>query len=422
MSKSKPFKPKKILIKMSGSIAAFKVCHVISQLTQAGHEVRVVTSPHASKFIGRATLEGLSQHPVISDSFAEGHAMAHIQLMRWADLIIAAPATANFINKIAHGVGDDLLTTLFLAHDFKKPYFVAPAMNTAMYLHPMTQNSLAKLKDNSIEILETESGVLACGEVGLGRLLEPELLLHKINSTILSKPKSNTIVRKYISHLLITSGGTQEPIDSMRVITNLSSGKTATRMAEYFYQLGFKVSLVLASNAVRPRFKEISVIPFQSYLDLETCLKKTLAENHFSAVIHAAAVSDFSVSELKQNNRVLKLSEDQKVKSDSDLQIHLKPNPKILPKIKRWSKNSRTTVIGFKFTSTQKTDERVQAVNKLFENEQVDLVVHNDSHDIDRKINKHFFTVFEKNLKTTACVSPLQLYQHLAFKFFEEDL
>jgi phosphopantothenoylcysteine decarboxylase/phosphopantothenate--cysteine ligase len=361
---------KKILLKMSGSIAAYKVCHVISKLVQAGHEVQVVTSSHAHHFVGNATLEGLSQKKVISDTFTPGHAMAHIHLMRWADIILVAPATANFINKIAAGVGDDLLTTLFLAHDFKKPYLIAPAMNTSMYLHPITQQSLKKLKKLSIEILETESGVLACGEIGWGRLIEPDALLKKVETKFNNLPKKIKVAQKEndlkLPHILITSGGTQEPIDSMRVLTNLSTGKTACCMAEYFYSLGFNVSVLAAKNSTKPRFREIKVFNYQTFTELNSELKTLVSKNTFDVVIHAAAVSDFSVSELSQNDINLQLPQQNKISSDKDLIIKLKPNPKILPQIKNWSKSKKIFVVGFKFTSTKDFDERTLAVQKLF--------------------------------------------------------
>ena len=183
MSKSK------VLFILTGSIACYKACQVISRLVQADCEVQVVASPAALQFVGNATFEGLTGKSTISDLYAAGNVMDHIHLMRWADLIIVAPATANYVNKIAQGVGDDLLTTLFLAHDFKKPFLLAPAMNTSMYLHPITQNSIRKLKEIGIEILETASGVLACGETGFGKLLDPELIQKEIQSRLPSAIK-----------------------------------------------------------------------------------------------------------------------------------------------------------------------------------------------------------------------------------------
>jgi phosphopantothenoylcysteine decarboxylase/phosphopantothenate--cysteine ligase len=420
--------PKKILIKMSGSIAAYKVCQVISKLVQAGHEVQVVTSPHAHHFIGSSTLEGLSQKPVVFDTFAPNHAMAHIHLMRWADIILAAPATANFINKIAAGIGDDLLSTLFLAHDFKKPYLIAPAMNTSMYLHPITQQSLAKLKNFSIEILEAESGVLACGEVGWGRLLEPETLLKKIKEKISKPTKQRKSSRQLeelpqselkLTPILITSGGTQEPIDSMRVLTNLSTGKTASRLADYLYGLGFQVSVLAAKNSIKPRFREIPIYTYQSFTDLNIKLKSLVSKNEYGAVIHAAAVSDFSVSEISQNSTNLQISQDNKISSDKELIIKLKPNPKLLPQIKAWSKAKDTVVVGFKFTSSENMNERKTAVEKLFKEGAVDFVVHNDNHEINRQKNRHSFNLYNPKGENIHCKSPLELYQNLSVNLFE---
>lgn len=447
---------------MSGSIAAYKVCHIISKLTQAGHEVQVVTSPHVKHFIGNSTLEGLSQKSVISDTFAPHCAMAHIHMMRWADIIVAAPATANFINKIAAGVGDDLLTTLFLAHDFKKPYLLAPAMNTSMYNHPITQQSLAKLKELSIEILETETGVLACGEVGSGRLIEPDAILKRIEKIISELPEksgpfstipsdikasvNNRESKKFTNksveqnpavtlntnseskgndrqmpHILITTGGTQEPIDSMRVLTNLSTGKTASRMADYFYNLGFRVTVLAAQTAIKPRFSEIQVYKYQSFADLAKKLKDLVSTYNYDAVIHAAAVSDFSVDKIIQDNHEILLSEDSKISSSNGLTITLKPNPKLLPQIKSWSKSKNTLVVGFKFTSTQNSNERIAAVEKLFNEGSVDFVVHNDSHDINRDKKQHLFTLFNKEKNGTLCKSPLIMYQTLAFNLFRKS-
>ena len=158
----------KILFKLSGSIAAFKSAQLISQLVQEGHEVQTVVTSSALRFIGDATLEGLSGRPVMSDMYESGNMMSHINLIKWADFVICAPATANTINKMAAGDGSTLVTALFLAHDFAKPYFIAPAMNTKMLGHPATQKSLAKLENWGATILGTGSGALACGDEGQG--------------------------------------------------------------------------------------------------------------------------------------------------------------------------------------------------------------------------------------------------------------
>lgn len=171
----------KILFQLSGSIAAFKACAVISRLVQEGHEVQTACTRNALQFIGPATLEGLTGKPVFSDAFEHGRMMDHIHLAKWADLAILCPATANSINRLASGGEGDAIGSLFLAFDLKKPYLIAPAMNQQMFAHPATRESLARLKDWGVRILDTEHGHQACGDVGPGRLLEPE----KIHAEIL---------------------------------------------------------------------------------------------------------------------------------------------------------------------------------------------------------------------------------------------
>lgn len=175
MSKSK------VLFQLSGSIACYKACEVISKLVQSGVEVRTAVSSGALEFIGRSTLEGLTGHPVFEDTYTSGRAMDHLTLSRWSDLAILCPATAKTINELATGVGDSALTTLFLGFPLgKKPYFIAPAMNEKMLSHPATQESLVRLTRYGARVLPTSSGHLACGEEGLGRLLEPEIILREI--------------------------------------------------------------------------------------------------------------------------------------------------------------------------------------------------------------------------------------------------
>jgi phosphopantothenoylcysteine decarboxylase len=164
----------KILVQLTGSIAAYKACHLISRLVQAGHEVKTVATPGALQFVGKATLEGLSGHPVFSDIYEERRMMDHIHLAKWADLAIVVPATANTLNRLSQGLANDVIGTLFLAWDLKKPYLVAPAMNQQMMDHPSTKDALVKLAGWGLHVLPSGDGHQACGDTGLGRLLEPE--------------------------------------------------------------------------------------------------------------------------------------------------------------------------------------------------------------------------------------------------------
>jgi phosphopantothenoylcysteine synthetase/decarboxylase len=171
-----------ILFALTGSIACFKACALISQLVKSGFVVQCAATTSALRFIGEATLEGLTGRPVFKDAYEPGRMMDHIHLNKWADLTLICPATANTINKTAAGIGDDALSSLLLAHDFQKPLWFVPAMNQNMYSHPATQESLLKLKAWGAQIIDTDHGRQACGDVGLGRMKEPEEVLKLINN------------------------------------------------------------------------------------------------------------------------------------------------------------------------------------------------------------------------------------------------
>lgn len=174
-------KNKNIIFSLSGSIACYKACFVISGLIQKGCSVQCVCTKNSLEFIGKATLEGLTKRPVLCDMFEKEVYTKHIELSEWADISVLCPATANIINKLASGIADDYVTTNFLSWKIKeKPYIIFPAMNENMYEHPITQKSIKKLKEIGVIILETEKGYLACGAKGKGRLLEPQKIINTI--------------------------------------------------------------------------------------------------------------------------------------------------------------------------------------------------------------------------------------------------
>jgi len=173
-------KDKNIVFMLSGSIACFKAASLVSSLVKEDANVKCLMSPSATKFIGKATLEGLTGEKVIESDFIEGEVMSHINLVKWGDLFILCPATAIKINELAQGVGSGIINSLFLAFDFKSPFFIAPAMNTQMLNHPATQSSIKKLTSYGITVLGTGSGKLACKDEGKGRLLESEEILKVI--------------------------------------------------------------------------------------------------------------------------------------------------------------------------------------------------------------------------------------------------
>ncbi|MDX9732119.1 MAG: bifunctional phosphopantothenoylcysteine decarboxylase/phosphopantothenate--cysteine ligase CoaBC [Bdellovibrionales bacterium] len=368
-----------VLFLMTGSIAAYKACHVLSRLKQDGHQIEVVASPSALRFIGEATIEGLIDRPVRKALFGTGAHMAHINLIRWADLAIVCPATANTINKLAAGVGDDLITTLFLAHDFTKPWLIAPAMNSKMYHHPVTRSSVTKLKDMGCSILETASGVLACGEIGDGKLLEPTLILEEIKKHLAqtpSKPHASPS-NKHASpghglNVLITSGGTVEPIDAVRSITNTSTGSTGALIADAFLGSGHRVTFLQARGSVGPRAEELDALNrfhpklFSSFRDLDELLQMELKTSSYDVIIHAAAVSDFSLDQAHH-----------KLSSETEqLTLHLKRNPKLIDSLRAWSKNTKATLIGFKLTADPSTQH--EKIEKLMTRAKPDYIVAND--------------------------------------------
>lgn len=393
MSKSK------VLFFMTGSIACYKACQTLSRLTQAGCEVQVVASASALQFVGTATLEGLTGKPVVTDMYASGNVMDHIHLMRWADLVVVAPASANYVNKAAQGIADDLLHTMFMAHDFKKPFLIAPAMNVAMYNHPLTQNSLQKLKDIGIEILDGGTGALACGENGQGRLIEADeltqVILKKLNEplSLLKKKSDSPTFDTKGAKVLITSGGTQEPIDTVRVISNISSGRTGKELAEALLDYGFDVTLLRSHSSVAS-----SLVPdqkiFTSFASLKQQLEEALATKQYTHVIHLAAVSDYSVATIEVDGQKVKPFEVAKLNSDAnDMSIHLQRNPKLVHLLKTWG-GENLQVIAFKLTSKASPSERTTAVQKLFQKASVDAIVHNDLTEIDIIKKSHRFTLY----------------------------
>lgn len=397
MLKSNP----KLLFILSGSIAAYKVCQVLSDLKKQNYQIKVIATPAALKFIGLSTLEGLTSEKVSVDLYENGSNMDHIHLIRWADMIVTAPATANYINKMASGLGDDLASTVFLAHDFQKPFLVFPAMNTKMYLHPTVQNSIQKLKTMGIDILDSASGVLACGETGVGRLLEPQQIIHEIQSRLSAshKTRSELPVTTKVTNkkVLISSGGTQESIDDIRVITNKSSGKTAAFIADTFIENGFEVTYLAGENAKRPLL-DCRVISYTDFKSLDRTLDQDFLNQHH-IFIHMAAVSDYSV--VPQNG---------KISSDTEkMEISLIRNPKIINKIKKMKPDIK--LIGFKLTSTNDVQIINNKVGSLFTNADCDIVVHNDWSTV--KTDHHVFNIYKNNSLEYKNLSKTDLAQYL---------
>ena len=357
-----------ILFILSGSIACYKACDAISQLVQRGHAVRAVATEAALKFVGTATLEGLTRAKVATDIFAPGEALDHITLARWADLTIVCPATANTLNRMAAGLGDDLAGALLLAHDRAKPLLVAPAMNPAMWTHPATVAAVERLGGWGVRFVQPGAGRTACGEVGEGRLAEPDEIVAAIENAG-SKP-----VRRL--RVLVTSGGTTEPIDGVRVLSNVSTGATGALIADQFAAAGHEVRLLRAQQAERPR-EAIAQETFSSFAELDAALARCLAAEHFDVVVHAAAVSDFSVASIEADGVSVSPGTG-KIPSSSAPIIRLQRNPKLLDRVRSRSRNGAVTVVAFKLTRDADAATAAQAVETILGSGAADYVVHND--------------------------------------------
>lgn len=360
-------KPANILFLLSGSIAAYKACDAISRLVQRGHRVRTVATHAALKFVGPATLEGLTGQKVATELFEAGAALDHIALARWADVLLVCPATANTLNRMAAGIADDLPGALLLAYDLRKPWLIAPAMNPAMWQHPATRASVARLGEWGGRFV-CGTGRTACGEVGEGRMAEPEEIVAAVEGAVAAPARQLRV--------LITSGGTSEPIDGVRVLTNTSTGATGAGLATYFARRGHVVSLLRANQAQRPDAPCREEL-FETFADLDAALTQELATHDYDAVIHAAAVGDFSVAAIEVGG-VVQSTGRGKLSSDVAPTLKLRRNPKLLDALRARSRNPAIRIVAFKLTREASEGEVAWAVCSLFATGVADFVVHND--------------------------------------------
>lgn len=361
-------RPTSVLFILTGSIACYKACAAISRLVQRGHRVRTVATEAALRFVGPATLEGLTREKVATDLFAEGAALDHIELVRWAEVVVVCPATAHTINRMAAGFADDLAGALLLAHDGTKPLLIAPAMNPAMWSHPATRAAVARLREWGARWIEPSAGRTACGEVGEGRLAEPDEIVAAVERAAAGPTRKLRV--------LITSGGTAEPIDAVRVITNTSTGETGARVAEHFARAGHEVTLLRARGS-RPAGAGGREETFVTFADLAASLERRLGGEEYDAVIHAAAVSDFSLEAIEVKGAVHRPGAG-KLPSEVAPTLRLKTNPKLIDTLRARSRNRALRVVAFKLTQGAAEPEVRAAVAALFADGAADLVVHND--------------------------------------------
>jgi phosphopantothenoylcysteine decarboxylase/phosphopantothenate--cysteine ligase len=301
----------RLLLGLTGGVAAYKAAELARMLIQSGIEVQVVMTQSACRFIGTATMQSLTRRPVFTDLWDDRVAnnMAHIDLSRNADAILIAPASADFISKLAHGLADDLLSTLCLAR--KCPLLIAPAMNSQMWDHPATQRNLAMLRLDGVTVLDPDSGQQACGETGMGRMLEPSVLAEAVKAAF-----QNGLLQG--KRVLVTAGPTFEPIDAVRGITNSSSGKMGYAVAFAALQAGANVTLISGPVSLQAP-SAVRLIKVVSALDMLEAVKKEAPQADI--FISVAAVGDYRATHISK----------QKIKKTGvGLTLELTPNPDIL--------------------------------------------------------------------------------------------
>jgi phosphopantothenoylcysteine decarboxylase/phosphopantothenate--cysteine ligase len=335
-----------ITVGISSGIAAFKVLELLSLLKKE-HDLQVIMTAHAAEMISKKEIEQIIGKKVHCALFEKNfnykdilkkRTVDHIEVAKTTDLFVIAPVTANLLGKIAHGIADDFLTTTLLAT--RAQVLLCPSMNTEMWFHPAVQQNLKKVQEYGYLVMSPDSGSLACGTEGIGRLPEPAGIFHEIKNLVQTKTSLKG------KKIIVTAGGTNEPIDSARTIGNKSSGKMGIALAEECHRRGAEVLLVRAKTAVD------SPLPFQkkefeTSASLEQILKESI--RGYDSIFHAAAVSDFAPTPLQG-----------KIDSTRSLKLELHPLKKIINAIKTWHPQIR--LIAFKAVHgvTKETSETVQ--------------------------------------------------------------
>ena len=345
---------KNILVGVSGGIAAYKICTLVSSLKKDGHDVHVLMTKEAEEFVGPLTFQTLSGNPVIRNMFSlqDGAEVHHIALAAKADAFVIAPASANTIAKIAHGIADDMLTTTFLAATC--PKLIVPAMNTHMLENPVTQDNIALCRKYGMYVMESASGYLACGDTGSGRMPEAHQIKDALESILESE--------RYLAgkKVVVSAGPTQEAVDPVRYITNHSSGKMGYALARAARNAGARVVLVSGKTALEAPFG-IDMIHITSAQDMADAVLRESADA--DAVIMAAAVADYTPKEAADH----KLK-----KSDNDMYIELKRTTDILKTLGE-RKQPHQKLIGF---AMETEDLLANAAGKL-EKKNADYIVAN---------------------------------------------
>lgn len=344
---------KNVVLGVTGGIACYKSCEIVSRLKKLGFGVDVIMTQHACEFVQPLTFETLSSRPVVTDMFDRKHPweVEHISLAKKASVFVIAPATANIIGKLANGIADDMLSTTAMAT--KSKIIIAPAMNTNMYENPVVQENMQKLKQRGYIFVEPVAGRLACGDIGKGKMVEPAEIVEKITQVL--SEKQDLLGKK----ILVSSGATSQPIDGVRCITNYSSGKMGCAIAQNAADRGAEVTLVLGLHSCKVP-QNVKVINVGTTDDMFEAVKDNYTQN--DVVIMAAAPSDYKPAQAITN----------KLKGNS-IELKLEKNVDIAKYIGE-NKTEKQTLVIF----AAETENLIENAKGKLKNKRADMVVAND--------------------------------------------
>ena len=368
---------KKILLGVTGSIAAYKAAHLVRLLVKAGAEVKVIMTPAATDFIPKLTLSTLSKNKVLVDLFDEDSWANHVMLGRWADVMLIAPLSCNTLSKMAHGQCDNLLLAVYLSATC--PVVAAPAMDEDMWHHPATKKNIQELISFGNKIIPVEKGDLASGLVGDGRMAEPESIVSYIEENFFS-PKPLAGKKAFVS-----AGPTYEPLDPVRFIGNHSSGKMGLAIAEELYRKGAEVTLIMGPSTISLPSNGIKTFRVNTADEMYNACTKEFERSDIGVM--AAAVADYTPADVADN----------KIKKNADeLVIELKKTKDILKSLGE-KKSAKQVLVGF---ALETNDERAYALGKL-KSKNADMVVMNSLNDAGAGFgtDTNKITIFDKSGK-----------------------
>ena len=365
---------KKILIGVTGSIAAYKSILLVRLLIKAGAEVKVIMTPSAGDFVSKLTLSTLSKNPVLTDLFDEQSWANHVELGRWADVMVIAPLSCNTLSKMAYGACDNLLLAVYLSATC--PVVIAPAMDEDMWHHAATKENISKVVDYGCQLISVESGELASGLFGEGRMAEPENIFNHLHDFFKNR---NQLKGK---KALVTAGPTYEAIDPVRFIGNHSSGKMGYALAEELYKRGAEVTLISGPVSLPQPSKQIRVLQIQK---AEEMYKAAMEHADYDIAVLAAAVADYTPTAV---------AEEKIKKSNGVLELKLQKTKDILKGLGNIKKDKQV-LVGF---ALETTNEKENALKKM-EEKNADMIVLNSLRDAGAgfKKNTNKITLFKRN-------------------------